>query len=340
MTSNQTILPSPLGWKKALALFCVALFIRAPFFFRDYVDHDESTFILMGQSIVDGHLPYTHLWDLKPPLLFYVFGAIEWLFPKSFIAIRFCAVLIVFASALLLTAIARRNGVRNGFFVALFYIMLSSEFGPLQGFMSEHLAVFFLLLGFALFQKRQVYVGLAAGIFMGCALMTKLSYAYAIAAFVMVYVVLHRKRLFSSIGLRLVLFGLGIAASFFLVALPYIIQHKTTLFIDSTFLAPLQYSQDTQKTVLQKMADTWWVIIPSLVLSYFAMRRINSQNREAIPLTIALLLGTVYVLCFKLAAQLIGLGNGIAVRQQQHHRQRYTAHYIRQQPPAVGNTVG
>ncbi len=53
-----------------LVLFAISFQIRLPFFFRDYVDRDESTFILMGQSWVDGHLPYTQLWDLKPPLVF------------------------------------------------------------------------------------------------------------------------------------------------------------------------------------------------------------------------------------------------------------------------------
>ncbi|MFV1448861.1 hypothetical protein VBZ51_06925 [Maribacter sp. HS] len=53
-----------------LLLSLITLFIRFPFFFRDYVDRDESTFILLGQSWVDGFLPYTHLWDLKPPLTF------------------------------------------------------------------------------------------------------------------------------------------------------------------------------------------------------------------------------------------------------------------------------
>ena len=47
----------------SLFLFLSALFIRLPFFTRDYIDRDESTFILMGQSVADGHLPYVHLWD-------------------------------------------------------------------------------------------------------------------------------------------------------------------------------------------------------------------------------------------------------------------------------------
>src|SRR6476620_8136837 len=100
-------------------LFLATLFIRFPFFFRDYIDRDESTFILLGQSITDGYLPYNFLWDLKPPLLFYTFGLIEYIFPHSLIAIRFFGVLIIFFSAVLLMQIAKKSGVRNSFFIAL-----------------------------------------------------------------------------------------------------------------------------------------------------------------------------------------------------------------------------
>src|SRR5262245_53816945 len=85
-----------------LFLFIATFFIRFPFFFRDYIDHDESTFILIGKSILDGHLPYDHLWDLKPPLLFYVFAFIQWLVPGSLITIRFFGVIIIFISAIIL----------------------------------------------------------------------------------------------------------------------------------------------------------------------------------------------------------------------------------------------
>ena len=81
------------------ALFLIFLggsfLIRFPFFFRDYVDRDESTFILMAQSLVDGHLPYTQLWDLKPPLLFLIFALPIWVFGKSMVAIRLMGLLAV-----------------------------------------------------------------------------------------------------------------------------------------------------------------------------------------------------------------------------------------------------
>src|ERR1043165_7397420 len=104
-------------------LFCAAFFIRFPFFFRDYIDRDESTFILIGKSITDGHLPYDFLWDLKPPLLFYVFAAVQYLFPHSLIAIRFFGVLIVFISAIVLMQIVKTIGARNSFFIGLCFIL-------------------------------------------------------------------------------------------------------------------------------------------------------------------------------------------------------------------------
>ena len=138
-----------------LFLFLVLLFIRLPFFFRDYIDRDESTFILMGQSIADGYLPYDRLWDLKPPLLFYIFGLIEYVFPYSLIAVRFFGVMIIFSSAVFLLQIARATGLKNGFWIALSYILLSSMFGSVQGVMSEHVAVFFMLAGLLLFVKKK-----------------------------------------------------------------------------------------------------------------------------------------------------------------------------------------
>jgi len=57
--------------------FSVFVWFAGPLsiFFPAVIDWDESTFILMGQSIIDGHLPYVKLWDLKPPgaFAFYAF---------------------------------------------------------------------------------------------------------------------------------------------------------------------------------------------------------------------------------------------------------------------------
>lgn len=277
-------------------LFLAALFIRLPFFFRDYIDQDESTFILMGQSIADGHLPYDFLWDLKPPLLFYFFALIEKMFPHSFIAIRFTGVLIVFLSALLLIRITRRAGLKNGFLIALGYIILSSEFGSLQGVMSEHFAVFFLLLAFDFFlRERKQFNFLITGFLFGCAVLCKLNYAYAIAALLIFYFISELKRTgFTKTFVMATMVLFGILVPIFLTAFPFIVSGKLPLFINSVFFAPLEYSRATNYSSFEKFKTTWWLILLITAACFFAVKASNNENKRFVWKLVAILVGTVY----------------------------------------------
>ncbi len=58
--------------------------MRLPFFFPAVIDWDESTYVLMGQSILDGHVPSIEQWDDKPPLAYVLrVRADGILFPKK-----------------------------------------------------------------------------------------------------------------------------------------------------------------------------------------------------------------------------------------------------------------
>ncbi|MDB5205778.1 MAG: hypothetical protein JWR72_853 [Flavisolibacter sp.] len=296
MNFKNPVTNSHAHWVAVLFLFLTTLFIRLPFFFRDYTDPDESTFILMGQSIADGHLPYDHLWDLKPPLLFYIFGAIEYVVPHSFIAIRFFGVLVVFTSALFLMKIAQKTRIENGFLVALLYIILSSELGNLQGLMSEHLAVFFILPGLlCLLEKRNLLYSLLAGICFGCALLCKLSYAYAIVALLVCFLLLNwRKNSFEQIFKSNLILLFGLLLPFFLISIPFLVEKKPDVFIDSVFLAPLEYGHAQQYSFLQKIERTWWIILIGLLVSYLSIKKITKENKPLAIASIAILLGTIY----------------------------------------------
>jgi len=244
-------------------LFFATLFIRFPFFFRDYIDKDESTFILMGQSIADGYLPYDHLWDLKPPLLFYFFALIEKVFPHSFVAIRFCGVLIVFTSAVLLMKIAGQARLKNGFLIGLGYVVLGSEFGSLQGVMSEHLAVFFMLLGLVVFLGNRLrgISFILSGLCFGCAVLCKLNYAYGVAAlFAFLLINDYNRDTLKQNAVNLLRLGIGILLPVISMAIPFIISGKTSLFIDSVFLAPLKYARALNYSFVDKLKTSWWVI--------------------------------------------------------------------------------
>jgi len=277
-------------------LFFATLFIRFPFFFRDYIDKDESTFILMGQSLADGYLPYDHLWDLKPPLLFYFFALVEKVFPHSFVAIRFMGVLVVFLSAILLLKIAKQSNLKNGFLMALGYVLLSSEFGSLQGVMSEHFAVFFLLVGILFFLRQTTNINfLLTGLAFGCAVLCKLNYAYAIVAIMLFFFVnAYRQRKIRQTLIRLLILTAGMLATLILIALPFVISGKTNLFVNSVFLAPLEYAKAVNLGLTDKLRTTWWVIVLAVSIVYLATKSAREDNKLIVAVSSAVLLGTVY----------------------------------------------
>jgi 4-amino-4-deoxy-L-arabinose transferase-like glycosyltransferase len=279
----------------SLFLFCVLIFLRLPFFFRDYIDRDESTFIIMGQSIADGYLPYEQLWDLKPPLLFYLFGLIEYIFPHSIVAIRLSGVFVIFGSALLLLKIAKTSGVKNGFLIALSYVLLSSMFGSVQGVMSEHVAVFFMLGGLFFFIKKKTILNLLiAGFLFGCALLCKMNYGYAIPAILLYHFISGRSSDLPVTVKNAICVIAGIIVSFLLMAIPFIINHKLNLFIDSVFLAPYEYSHAAQTTLFQNLKKTWWVFLLGLFVSFFALKRSGQAHKEIVWIFVLALLATIY----------------------------------------------
>ncbi len=234
------------SWKSAFfLLFLITLFVRFPFFFRDYIDRDESTFILMGQALVDGHLPYTFLWDLKPPVIFYLMGGIITLFGKSFIAIRFFGVLAVSLTGFFTYNIGCRLFTKQiGFWSALGSILLLSLFGSLQGVMSEHVSMLFFMPGMALLVSSRNYRYIfLAGLLTGLALMTKINLAYA-TLFIAIYLLIEgfrigdwKKGIWNGF-----LFGMANLIVILVTVFPYIPEDNTVLWWNSVILAPLEYT--------------------------------------------------------------------------------------------------
>lgn len=229
-----------------LYLLLLALFIRFPFFFRDYIDRDESTFILVGQSLVNGHLPFTQLWDLKPPLVYFLFAGVIYLFGKSLIAIRVIGVLAVAVTAFAAYGICRNISTKAyAFWAGIGTVLLLSLFGSMQGVMSEHLSMAFFVPGlYFLVTKNKLRYILLAGLCCGAAIMCKLNLAYAVML-VGLYFLLSEalKRDYSRAVKSGLIFSAGIAAVVALSFLPYLLAGKADIWFDSVVLAPLEYSE-------------------------------------------------------------------------------------------------
>lgn len=278
-------------------LFGAAFFIRFPFFFRDYIDRDESTFILMGQSWVDGYLPYMELWDLKPPITFLFFASSIYVFGKSFLAIRFLGTLLVTITAFFTYRIGREmDSKKLGLWTAMACIALQSLFGSLQGVMSEHICMAFFMAGLYLLIKRKkiVWSGLS-GILMGFAIMTKLNLAYAVL-FLGVFFLYGfiRQRAYTK-GIQFsVFFAGGIIFIVFLTVLPYFISGNTEVWWKSVVLAPLKYTDARRYSVL-KMAPTFLLL--GLFFYYTWKKGLLDFRATTVQILVIAVLGVLFSFC-------------------------------------------
>ena len=266
----------------------ITFFIRFPFFFRDYVDRDESTFILLGQSWANGFLPYTQLWDLKPPLTFAFFASIISVFGKSFIAIRFAGMLLVIITAyftykIALTTIPKRASV----IIGICCIFLLSLFGSLQGVMSEHICIaFFVPALYILFTKKSTIYIFLAGLLMGATVMVKLNMAFPI---LFIGIFLLYESFFSKKNINLIhvlLFGIGVVTVILATILPYYLSDQTLVWWRSVILAPLEYTEARRYSIF-KLAPIF--IITGLFLIYaFKTKYLNFKNRTVQLLLVAI----------------------------------------------------
>ena len=262
-----------------LIFFLTTFFIRFPFFFRDYIDRDESTFILLGQSWADGFLPYTQLWDLKPPLTFAFFAAIISVFGKSFIAIRLAGVFLVVITAYFTYKIALSVLYKKAsIIVGLLCIFLLSLFGSLQGVMSEHICIAFFVPAIYLLQsKKTIGYTFLAGLLMGVTVMVKLNMAFPIffIGLYLIYESFFSKKYINV--LHVLLFGVGVLVIIFATILPYYLSDQTFVWWESVVLAPLEYTEARRYSIF-KLAPIF--VVTGLFLFYaYKSRNLNFRNR-------------------------------------------------------------
>lgn len=272
-------------------LLILSVFIRHPFFFRDYIDRDESTFILMGQSWVNGHLPYTELWDLKPPVIFLFFAAVIYLFGKSFIAIRMGGALLVALTAFFTYKIGVRVlSKKMAFWASMLCVLLLSLFGSLQGVMSEHICMAFFIMGvYWLLFKQKWYWILLSGLFLGLSFMSKLNIAYPLffLGLFLGWEAFKNKTVMAELPKWLLLLS-GMGLVIVLMALPYMMAGEVQVWWQSVFKAAMAYSSSKPSSKLEAMI----FLILLISLAWWAHRKkILDFDKREVPLLLMLTLG-------------------------------------------------
>ena len=231
-------------------LLLVSISIRLPFFFADVINWDESTFILMGQSILDGHLPYIELWDLKPPLAFVPYALFIALLGKTIVAIRLGGAIFVWLTSWLIYSIGENIWHRRvGILAGTFFIVLSSLISGGQATLSEHIALLPLIGGLAvlILDRSSLIVLFTAGVLLTIATLIRLNLAYVVVA-VGFWVLLTRFKLRLMTLWQMLAYSLGSFGTILLTYIPYMFTKTGNVWFNSVVLAPLSYS-NTQKSV-------------------------------------------------------------------------------------------
>ena len=172
-------------------LTACAVLARLPFLFNTGVD--EAFYLVVGREWLEGMTPYAYSFDVKPPLLFALTAAVEFVLGANLFAAKALAMASVSATAWALYLLGRRFlGEPAGVTAALLYIVssltLGGMFSPAELTMAPFTA-FGMLLGClaASTQRRpRLWLSFAAGFCLGAAASVKQTALFetlALAAF-------------------------------------------------------------------------------------------------------------------------------------------------------------
>ena len=162
-------------------LFLYTFFTQFSSIYKEVIDWDESTFIILSQSVKNGFLPYEKLWDLKGPVHYLLLGGSFKIFGDTFLVARLTGDMIIFLSSIVLFKFCRNkfNTSQSLSISTIFLALNTLNFS--QPFMTEHTATFFLLLSLNNYIKRQNKFYFFSGIFLSLSILTRTNLIILIA---------------------------------------------------------------------------------------------------------------------------------------------------------------
>jgi hypothetical protein len=301
-------------WLVAVCLLLISILVRFPYYFIDVINWDESTFILMGQSLLDGHLPYTELWDIKPPLAFVAFAFFIAVLGKSILAIRIAGTLCVFLTSWFVYIVGRELGDCThssatqsesfktspsgmprdrsvGFLAGILTIFAMSLIRGGQSTLTEHVACVLLLGGLAWLVTRSMTPGVLflGGLLLTGATLVRLNLAYVVLG-VGIWLLYSKFRHQKVSWVGIFAYCFGSFSLIFLTYLPYLIIGDSSIWFNSVVLAPLSYASSVEQIATGKKILGACLIY--LTLSQLG-QRIFSQKQQEFSLLQLLLFATV-----------------------------------------------
>jgi 4-amino-4-deoxy-L-arabinose transferase-like glycosyltransferase len=168
----------------AALLLVVAIAARAAQFGNPVVQVDDEFYLLTGDRMLHGALPYVDIWDRKPVGLFLIYAAIRFLGGAGVLQYQLVAVLFAAATGFVVARIARNLAGPHGAAAAgVVYILYLGMFGGEGGQSPVFYNLFVALAAWAMtdiarrpgFGMRAFALGMAAMLLAGVAMQVKYS---------------------------------------------------------------------------------------------------------------------------------------------------------------------
>ena len=157
------------------------------------LDHDESTYMIIGRDILNGKSLYTDVTDTKPVGIFLFYAGLESLFGNSIFWKRFVFALVVAFTAFLVFRVSKKFFENNkvAFASGIIYIFYTSVWvyhGRSPN--TELLFNLFTIFGLLLFLKKDFKNYLLGGLLMGIGFMVKYLVLFDFFAFMLFFFVI------------------------------------------------------------------------------------------------------------------------------------------------------
>lgn len=249
-------------------------------------------------------MPYTELWDVKPPLLFFTFAAIVGIVGKNIVGIRIIGSLFLSTAAFFVFLSARKFGTKlTGWIAAILFIFMTGEMGG-RAIMSEIIAILPLTAAFyvAITQNKSTKINryFLLGVLLSLATLIRLNLVYLDSVGFIYYLISWVKERTITRLKSIVALSIGFVIPILGVTIPFIVTGHLQVFYRSVIEASLSYSSSqvsrTEMTrhFLQEGLNRgniflWLTLVGGIAIAARKITRKSDRNSNRKPLILLLL---------------------------------------------------
>jgi hypothetical protein len=227
---------------------------------------DQAMFMIVGKGLLKGLFPYKDIWDIKPPVVYFIYAMTIRTFGDAFISIRIFDIIYTLFTALAITWFGGKLFTwRAGFYGALCYLLMYLSQGYWELAQAESFKGLPYLISIILFIKSlesdRSWLALPAGLSLSIAVFLKYTSLALLPGFLVICLVLKPWNAKKSAATGLVfLVGLGAGISLFLAHIALNGAFQDFLMMNFKFVFPYSGLDDQAGFLKHGFSHFIWTI--------------------------------------------------------------------------------